>query len=249
MLSDPRRDEIKPVPEPKERKHKVSLRIIVSGIVYLLENGCRRESLPPSCGNCKNVWYYCNKWMVSGTLEQVPDSLSQQLRQAQGRLPEPMLGIVDSQTAKTPAGISGETGHDGGKKLRGRRRHPGVDTEGNILAAGVTAASVHDKPGALRLKEQMEDHGNMQKIMADGAYRGMPPFTAGGRIVREVVEKKATGGRFRVLPKRWVAERTFAWPANFRRLSKDYEKTVTISKAMILMAAIFITLNKLITYF
>lgn len=249
MLSDPQWDEIKTIFEPKERKRKVSLRIIVSGIVYLLHNGCKWESLPPLYGNSKNVWYYYNKWMVFGVLEQALDNLSRQLRQAQGRNPEPTLGIVDSQTAKTTAGSSEETGYDGGKKLKGRKRHLGVDTEGNILAVGVTAASVHDKPGALSIKEQMEDHGKLKKIVADGAYRGMPPFTAGGRIAWQVVERKATGGRFKVLPKRWVVERTFAWLSSFRRLSKDYEKTVVMSKAMILMCAICITLNKLSTYF
>ena len=245
MLSDPQWDEIKPLLEPKERRRKVSLQVIVSGIIYLLENGCKWESLPPQYGNSKNVWYYYNKWMVFGLLEQVLDSLVHRLRQACGRTPEPTLGITDSQTAKTPAGTGEETGYDGGKKLKGRKRHLGVDTPGNVLAVGVTAASVHDKAGALSIQQQMEDHRKIKKILADGAYKGVPPFTAGGRITWEIVEKKATGGRFKVLPKRWIVERTFAWLQNFRRLSKDYEKTIRMSKAMILMCAIVITIRKL----
>jgi len=58
------------------------------------------------------------------------------------------------------------------------------------------------------------------------------------------VNKKA--GPFKVLPKRWIVERSIAWLSNFRRLSKDYEKNLECSKAMILMAAITITLNKLL---
>ena len=247
MLSDSQWDEVKPIIEPKERKRKVPLQVIVSGIVYLLENGCKWESLPPLYGHCKLVWYYYNKWMVFGVLEALLDKVVQKVRSQQARAPEPTAGIVDSQSAKTAAGTSEETGYDAAKKVKGRKRHLAVDTQGNVLAVGVTAASVHDKAGAMSLKDAVEDHAKVMKIVADGAYKGVPPFTAHGRIQWEIVEKKATGGRFKVLPKRWVVERTFAWLANFRRLSKDYEKTVCMSKAMILMCAIIITLRKLIT--
>ena len=118
---------------------------------------------------------------------------------------------------------------------------------GNVMAAGVTAASLHDKTGVLSIKEEVEDHQKVVKIIADSAYKGVPPFTAKGRIEWEIIERKATGGKFKVLPKRWVVERTFAWLSNFRRLSKDYEKTILMSKAIIIMSAIVITLNKLIT--
>jgi putative transposase len=67
-----------------------------------------------------------------------------------------------------------------------------------------------------------------------------------GKIKRKIVNKK--GGPFKVLPKRWVVERSIAWLNNFRRLAKDYEKNTECSKAMIIMAATTITLNKLITY-
>lgn len=101
----------------------------------------------------------------------------------------------------------------------------------------------------MSIKEEVEDRGKVIKIVADGAYKGVPPFTAHGRIEWEIVERKATGGIFKVLPKRWIVERTFAWLSNFRRLSRDYEKSLLMAKAMILMCAIVITLRKLITYF
>ena len=128
----------------------------------------------------------------------------------QGREPEPSLLIADSQSAKTPAFSSEEVGYDAGKKVKGRKRHLAVDTQGNVIAIGVSAASVHDKAGAMTFKEDVEDISRVTKIIADGAYRGVPPFTAQGRIEWEIVEKKATGGKFKVLPKRWVVERTFA---------------------------------------
>jgi putative transposase len=248
-LTDSQWDEVKKVLEPQERKRKNGLQVIVSGIVYLLENGCKWERLPPQYGNYKTVWYYYHKWMVFGVLEKLLFTLNQKLRVEQGRAKEPSLVIVDSQSVKTPAFTGEEVGYDAGKKVNGRKRHIATDTQGNIMAAGVTAASVHDKAGAVTLKNDIEDLERIKKIVADGAYQGIPPFAASGRIEWEIVQKKATGGRFKVLPKRWIVERTFAWLQNFRRLAKDYEKTLHMAKAMIIMSAIVITLRKLITYF
>jgi putative transposase len=247
MLTDSQWDEIKSIIEPKERKRKNKLQVVVSGIIYLLDNGCKWEHLPTGYGNCKSVWYYYNQWTVFGVLEKLLYTLNQKLREEQGRGPEPSLVIVDSQSVKTPAFTSEETGYDAGKNVKGRKRHIATDTRGNVMAAGVTAASVHDKTGAVTLQDDVEDLSRVKKVIADGAYRGVPPFDANGRIEWQIVEKKATGGRFKVLPKRWIVERTFAWLQNFRRLAKDYEKTLHMAKAMIIMSAIVITLRKLIT--
>lgn len=247
MLSDSQWDKIKTIIEPKPRKRVLSLRVVVSGVVYLLNNGCKWRSLPPVYGHYKNVWYYYHKWMVYGVLEALLYDLSKQVRLEQGRQAEPSMVIVDSQSVKTVAGTREHKGFDGGKKVRGRKRHMAVDTQGNVMAVGVTAANVHDRPGSLSMKEQIEDLGRVRKILADGSYKGEPVFTAAGRIEWEIVERKATGGKFKVIPRRWVVERTFGWLNNYRRLSKDYEKTVIMSKAMIIMSAVVITLNKLVT--
>lgn len=247
MLSDSQWSEISAIIEPKVRKGKVSLQVIVSGIIYLLENGCKWKHLPVCYGCHKTVWYYYNKWMLYGTLEQLLYQLTVKVRtHKQKRKAEPTLVIVDSQSAKTAAGTSESTGYDANKKVKGRKRHLAVDTAGNVVAAGITAASIHDKPGSLSLKEDIEDLGDVKKIVADGAYKGAAPFTAKGRIEWEIVERKESGC-FKVLPKRWIVERSLVWLSNFRRLSRDYEKSVIMSKAMLLMAAIVITLNKLCT--
>jgi transposase len=190
------------------------------------------------------MWY--------GVLEQLLYKLTGKVRtRKQHRKAEPTLVIIDSQSVKTTAGTGEETGYDANKKVKGRKRHVAVDTQGNVMAAGVTSALVHDKPGSKSLEQDIEDLGRVKKIVADGAYKGVPPFTANGRIEWKIVEKIKGDEKagFKVLPKRWVVERTLAWLSNFRRLSKDYEKSVLMSKAMILMSAIVITLNKLCTYF
>ena len=79
MLTDSLWDEVKIILEPEERKRKHQLQVVVSGIIYLLENGCKWEGLPPQYGNYKSVWYYYHKWMVFGVLEQLLYVLNEKL--------------------------------------------------------------------------------------------------------------------------------------------------------------------------
>jgi putative transposase len=109
----------------------------------------------------------------------------------------------------------------------------------------VGTAGRHDSKAITVLKQQVEDYDKLTTIFADGAFKGKAPFDRNKTIKWKIVSKK--GGPFKALPKRWVAERSFAWITNFRRLSKDYEKNIECSKAMILLAPITITLNKLLT--
>lgn len=134
------------------------------------------------------------------------DTLTQKLRTKQEREKELSLVIVDSQSVKTPAFSGRKVGYEAGKNINGRKWHLAVDTEGNVVAIGVTAASVHDPAGTQTLQDEVEDLQCVKKVIADGAYQGMPPFDAKGRIQWETVAKKATGGRFKVLPKRWTVE-------------------------------------------
>lgn len=115
LLSDSQWDEVKTILEPKERKRRNKLQVVVSGIIYLLQNGCNWEGLPPAYGNYKSVWYYYNKWMVFGVLEKLLFTLNEKLRLEQGRAGQPSLVIVDSQSVKTPAFSGEETGYDAGK--------------------------------------------------------------------------------------------------------------------------------------
>ena len=121
-------EKIRTIIEPKRRKRKAPLQAIVSGILYLLSNGCKWRDLPPEYGHYKLVWYYFNRWTVYGVLDKMLYTLGGEVRQTQGRDKEPSLVIIDAQASKTTAGTSDEVGYDANKKVKGRKRHIATDT-------------------------------------------------------------------------------------------------------------------------
>lgn len=120
--------------------------------------------------------------------------------------------------------------------MKGRKRHLLVDTLGLIWGLIVHGADVQDRDGArLVVKSASKNLPKLQIVWADGAYAGQliewVKQTCGWLLTIVKRSDDATG--FEVLPKRWIAERTFGWFNWYRRLSKDYEELVPNSEAMI----------------
>lgn len=142
----------------------------------------------------------------------------------------------------------GERGYDAGKKINGRKRHLLVDTLGLVLAVVVHSAGVQDRDGAKLLLPALLNFGWVRKVFADGGYAGeLLKWTAslipGRGLTLEIIKRNAPG--FKILPKRWVVERTFAWLGRYRRLAKDYERKTQHSQAAIYVASCKIMLGKL----
>ena len=95
------------------------------------------------------------------------------LRRKLGRDPEPSAGIVNAQSAKI-SGVEGEQrGFDGGKKMRGRKRHVLVDTEGLVVEARVHSAKVPDQDRIKRVLEPVRDRlPRLSYLWVDAGYRG-----------------------------------------------------------------------------
>ncbi len=140
-------------------------------------------------------------------------------------------------------------GYDGGKKIKGHKRHILVDTMGNLLKVLVTEADVTDRDGAKWLLTTLGKRFPwLKKVWVDGNYSGadyLADIKKQTGIDMEVVERDPGQIGFKLLPRRWVVERTFSWFGNYRRLSKDYEYLVYNADAMIYAAMVHLMTRRL----
>lgn len=141
-------------------------------------------------------------------------------------------------------------GFDGGKKVKGRKRHIIVDSQGFLLGVLVTEANGSERLGAIvMLEEAKEKLGLLKKVWVDAGYSGKNFARAvqqvcGEQVEVEVIKRSSPG--FEKLPKRWIVERTFGWLNRFRRLSKDYEVYTDHSEGMIYGSLLRLLVKRLV---
>jgi putative transposase len=220
------------------RHRDTDMRQVVNGILYLVRSGCSWRMLPKDFPPYTTVHEYYRRWRKDGTVIRIHDALRRQVRTEAGRDPEPSAGVIDSQSAKTTE-VGGEHGYDAGKKINGRKRHLLVDTMGLVLMVVVHTANIQDRDGArLLLAKAKGLFPRLQRIWADGGYAGKLIGwlleTCGW--VLEIIKRTDAVKGFKLLPRRWVVERTFGWLGRYRRLSKDYERIPGSSEAMVYWA-------------
>jgi len=221
------------------RPTTLELRDIVNALLYMKQTGCAWRLLPHDFPNWTSVRYYFDKWTLDGTWEAVNAALRQQVRRRAQRNPQPSAAIVDSQSVKTVEARR-DRGWDGHKRVMGRKRHMLVDTQGCLLGLLVLAADVSDQVGALLLLALCAASlPLLLRLWADQAYRGIvEPAQARYGLAVEIVAKPPEPRGFRVLPKRWIVERSLSWFSRGRRLKLDYERDPAYSEAWIYIASI-----------
>jgi len=229
-----------------ERSRKYDLREIVNAILYVVKTGCQWRMLPGDFARWEIVYYYFSSWKKKGVWEETHESLVEKIRVKCGRNEEPSVGIIDAQSVKSTLVSSEDKGFDAGKKVKGIKRHIIVDTLGLILAVVIQSASVQDRDGAVSVVEKLtESWKKISKIFADGGYAGKLIATIKEKFKIELaIIKRDELHSFKVLPKRWIVERTFSWIDTNRQNSKNYERLNQTSVTMVHLSAIRIMLNR-----
>src|SRR3984957_16666401 len=141
-------------------------------------------------------------------------------------------------------------GYDAGKKIKGKKRHILVDTQGLLLHALVHSADIQDRDGGVLVMATLFGmHPFLLKLYADGGYQGPQFQDALLRVVRQVdveIAKPSDAAKgFTVLPKRWLVERTISWLNRCRRLAKDWECLNRSALAFLRWSSVRMMLRKL----
>lgn len=240
-LTDEEWEQIEPLlPKPAERgrKPRVDLREVLNAIRYMTRTGGGWRMLPKDFPPWQTVYWWFRRFvrlMLFRTIHNIALMLD---RERAGREASPSAGIIDSQTIKAPA-PGAERGYDAAKKTVGRKRHIAVDTDGRLLMVNLTPADISDSAGAQMILDAIRKRWPWIKhLFADGAYdrRQLMDKAAFLDFVIKVVRRIHTEPGFKVLPRRWVVERTFGWLTRWRRLVRDYEQRIDVSEAMIHVA-------------
>ncbi len=224
------------------RPEKYPRRRMLEAIFYLVRGGIAWAALPHEFPPTKTVYGLYRRWVRAGVWRRIHDALRDQARVRAGRRPTPTAAIIDSTSVRGADTVAATSrGYDAGKKVNGRKRHIAVDTGGLLLAVVVTMAGIQDRDGAHRLLTALRTRfSTVTHVWADGGYAG--------RLIRwaaqllglgvQIVKRTDNQAGFRVLPRRWVVERTFAWISKYRRCVRDYENLPEHHETMVHIAMI-----------
>jgi transposase len=255
-LTDAEWDLVAPLIPPAKHggtKRTVDMREIVNGIMYILSTGCQWRAIPKDLPPRSTLFGYLDRWDWDGTLERIHYTLYVLCREQAAREASPTVAIIDSQSVKSAekgGGSIDRPGYDAGKKIKGKKRHLLVDTEGLVLQVIVHAANLQDRDGGnLLLAALFGLFPFLRKLYADAGYQG-PKFQkavkrALRRVKLEIVRRSDAAKGFVVLPKRWIVERTIGWLNRCRRLAKDWENLNRKALAFVRLASIRLMVRRL----
>jgi len=208
----------------------------------------------------QSIYYYFRKWKNNALFESLKDELLMLRRIQLERKACPSALAFDSQSVKVTSFISLDTGMDANKRINGRKRHLAVDTLGYPIALCVTGAHLSDTEAGKTLADRVahkladwtkryETANRLALVRADGGYKTsfVDHVTQVHDWLVDIAQKPESAKGFIPQPGRWPVERSYGWLNFRRRLSRDYEKTVQSSEAMLHLAFISFLLPKVAT--
>lgn len=238
-----------PKTHKRGRPRQHPFRELLNAIFFVTKTGCQWRYLPNDFAPWRTVYHYYRRWKKNGFWERLHTRLREQVRLTQRRKRHASAAIIDSQSVKSTE-MSAERGYDAGKKVNGRKRHVLVDTLGLVLLVLVLPANIQDREAARQLLKTFfggaQPRRRVRHIWADGGYAGAL-LAWSRRFMRCTIQivKRTERHTFKVLPRRWVVERTFGWLGRYRRLSSDYERQAKSGETFVYLAMIRLMLARL----
>jgi putative transposase len=258
--------------KPRGTPRKYMRRAMVDAMLYVLRGGIQWRALPGEFPPWHQVYKTYRRWERQGRFRKAMGRLRRMWRERTGRNEEPTGAVVDSQSVATSA-QGGPKGYDAGKKIKGRKRHLMTDTLGLLLAVVLLPANVQDRDAAAQVVAAgMEEAPTVAKLYADSGYEGTcrealeaahkglsveiirrdDNRNIGYRVPKDQphlfpdwIELERSKRGFKVLPKRWVIERTNGWNLRSRRLTRDQDRTLEAAEGWLWLASVRTLLRRL----
>jgi transposase len=215
--------------------------VMLQALWHLARDGCAWRRLLPGLPPHRSVRSRSSRWRLRAVLDRALAVLVACRRSAAGRKRRPTGAIIDTPSVRTgPRG--GPRGYDAHKKVKGRKRVLMIDTQGDPLGARVVPADTQDRDALESLAPDLAAHASLLLVRLDRGFAGDEPcaFLRRHGIAAGIVGTPGRKG-LQVEPRRWKVERTFGCLQRYRRLRVDDEASLATSRAMTLLASVFMT--------
>jgi putative transposase len=212
---------------------------VVSAITWHLRVGGSWRALPCSFPAWRTVYGWFRRWLALGLFERLLCEVARLRRRADGRRPEPSLGVIDTQTVKCIP-VRGPRGYDAAKGVLGRKRVALVDADGIWLAIAVVPASVQDRDALAALDAGKAEWSSLREAIFDGAFTAerCREWSNLHGMRHRVVARDPDQKGFVVLAGRWVIERSFGWLVHWGGLLRDRAGRLDVAAARLAFAAV-----------
>ena len=226
-----------------------ALREVFDAVRWMGKAACPWRLLPGDFPPWQVVEQQSKRWIKAGVFEAMVHDLRMIIRRLHERAEQPTAAVLDGRTLQSSPESGARAGYDGYKRKKGSKVHIAVDTLGHLLALVVTPANEQERAQVAALAEQVQQATaqSVELAFVDQGYTGNTAAEAAAAhgIQLEVVKLADAKRGFVLLPRRWVVERSFAWLARFRRLSRDYERLPTTLAGLHWLAFACLLLNNL----